>query len=159
MTITTEVNRHSGRQTIYLLWCTALGQVKLSHVLFWLTYVPSHLSSQPVVSRDGAQAGRDHADHNGWEPGTAVQRHPEWSPHRQGGLQPSGGPVHQCGAVSWHRLCPHSHPSLSGSLFPRSLLPWTSLSNIELTPRAKHDTETLSQTLGLCRCELHWFLL
>lgn len=119
----------------YVLWCTALGKGQLL-VLFCLTYVPSNFLFQPVVSGDGAQAGRNHADHHGWEPGPAVQRHPERSPHRQGVLQPSGGPIHQCWAVRCHYLCLHLFtptPNSQAPCFWDSLLPCLSLSNIDVT--------------------------
>lgn len=83
----------------FMMYCL----VKINF-MFWLTYVPSNLFFPTVVSRDRPQAGRNHAHHHGWELGSAVQRHPERSPHRQGGLQPSGGPIHQRWAVRWH--CP-----------------------------------------------------
>ena len=80
---------------------------RLSLVLFWLTFALLHLFCLTVATGDGAQTGRNHADDLRRKPGSAVQRHPEWSPNRKGDLQPPGGPVHQCWTVRWHYLCPH----------------------------------------------------
>lgn len=84
-----------------MMYCCGLWLIHgfcFIHVLF-------HSFFQPAVSRDRTQTGRNYADHHGWEPGSAVQRHPEWSAYRESGLQPSGGPVHQRWAVRWPHLC------------------------------------------------------
>lgn len=75
------------------------GMFLLLHALLSLIYVFFHLFFQLVASRDGTQTRRNHADHHGWKPGPAVQRHPERRSYWQGVLQSSGGAIHQRWAV------------------------------------------------------------